>query len=170
MILGDIIRVEDVSTYLVKIPPDAQKERIGKFVKIKTTGGIVVGVIKNIIHSIREDLIPYIEPGLQAKYSPFNEDFRNSFYVIRGIGMIVDGAVRYEVDSPPDIKDSVELLGTGELKEFHMLNGKPSIAYFYTNRDALDRNVLLQMTEQVEKHYPECKSMLRLVRKYVRRV
>ncbi len=33
MVLGNIIRVEDVSTYVVKIPPDAQKECIGRLVK-----------------------------------------------------------------------------------------------------------------------------------------
>ncbi len=34
-ILGDIIRVDDANTYIVKIPPDARKERIGRFVKIE---------------------------------------------------------------------------------------------------------------------------------------
>ena len=61
-ILGDIIRVDDANTYIAKIPPDAKKERIGRFVKIIKDDGLIVGVIKNITNSIREDLIPYIEP------------------------------------------------------------------------------------------------------------
>ena len=72
MVLGAIIRVDDANTYIVKIQPDARKERIGRFVKIEKDDGIIVGVIKNITHSIREDMIPYIEPEMQPKYAPFN--------------------------------------------------------------------------------------------------
>jgi len=63
-ILGDIIRVDDANTYIAKIPPDAKKERIGRFVKITKDNGFIVGMIKNITNSIREDLIPYIEPDM----------------------------------------------------------------------------------------------------------
>ncbi len=167
MVLGDIIRVEDVKTYIVKIPPDAQKERIGRFVKIKKNDGIIVGVIKNIAHSIREDLLPYIEPDMQPKYAPFNEDFRNSYYVIHGLGQMQNGIVKYDVDSPPDVRDTIEILSPDELKEFHTINGKPSISYFHSNREALPRNVLLGMAEQVEAQYPECRAMMKLVRKYI---
>lgn len=168
MVLGDIIRVEDANTYVAKIPPDAQKERIGRFVKIKKDDGIIVGVIKNITHSIREDLIPYIEPDMQPKYAPFNEDFRNSYYVLHGLGTICGGIVKYDVDSPPDVRDKVEILGREELRSFHTLNGKPCIAYFNTNRE-LPVNVLLSMLDQVEAACPECGAMLKLVKKYIRR-
>lgn len=167
MVLGDIIRVEDANTYLVKISPDAQKERIGRFVKIKKEDRTIVGVIKNITHSIREDLIPYIEPQMQPKYAPFNEDFRNSYYVIFGLGQIKNRIAIYDIDSPPDVRDNIELLNPDELKEFHTINGKPSIAYFHSNRDALPKNVLLGMADQVEAQYPECRRMLKLVRKYI---
>ncbi|MBU4373353.1 MAG: hypothetical protein KKD69_06815 [Euryarchaeota archaeon] len=169
MVLGDIIRVEDANTYIAKIPPDAKKERIGRFVKIKKDDRIIVGVIKNIMHSIREDLIPYIEPDMQPKYAPFNEDFRNSYYVIHGLGQMQNGIAKYDVDSPPDVRDNIEILSLDELKEFHTINGKPSIAYFHSNRDALPRNVLLGMAEQVEAQYPECRAMFKLVRKYIER-
>jgi len=169
MVLGDIIRVDDANTYIVKIQPDGQKERIGRFVKIKKDDGIIVGVIKNITHSIREDLIPYIEPAMQPKYAPFNEDFRNSYYVIHGLGVIRNGSVEYNIDSPPDVKDTIDILKNEELKQFHIINGKPSVAYFHANRDALPRNVLLSMVGQVEAGFPECSAMLRLVRKYIER-
>lgn len=169
MVLGDVIRIESANTYLVKIPPDAQKESIGRFVKIKKEDGIIVGVIKDITHSIREDLIPYIEPDMQPKYAPFNEDFRNSYYVIQGLGVIRGGTVKYDIDSPPDIRDRLLPLSLEELKEFHTINGKPSIAYFHANRDALDSNVLLFMAEQIEKQYPECCPMLKLIKKYIAR-
>lgn len=168
MVLGDIIRVEDANTYIVKIPPDSQKERIGRFVKIKKNDRIIVGVIKNITHSVREDLIPYIEPNMQPKYAPFNEDFRNSYYVVHGLGVISNG-VKYDIDSPPDVRDAVEILNPAELKEFHTSSGKPSVAYFHSNRDALDKNVLMRMVEQVEAQLPECSAMLKLVRKYIER-
>lgn len=169
MVLGDIIRVDDANTYVVKIPPDARKERIGRFVKIEKDDGIIIGVIKNITHSIREDLIPYIEPAMQPKYAPFNEDFRNSYYVIYGLGVIRNGSVEYNIDSPPDVKDTIDILKTDELKQFHIMNGKPSVAYFHANRDALPRNVLLSMVGYVEEGFPECNAMLRLVRKYIER-
>ncbi|MCZ7393943.1 MAG: hypothetical protein ABOK23_10095 [Candidatus Methanoperedens sp.] len=168
MALGDIIRVENANTYLVKIPPDAQKERIGRFVKIKKDDGIIIGVIKNITHSIREDLIPYIEPDMQPKYAPFNEDFRNSYYVIHGLGVMSKGEAKYELDSPPDVRDCVEILNPDELREFHTSNGKPSIAYFHTNTE-LDKKVLFSMLAQLETQFPECTAMLRLVRKYIER-
>ena len=169
MTLGDIIRVEDAKTYVAKTSPDAKKERIGSFIKIKKDGGLIVGVIKNITNSIREDLIPYISPEFQPKYAPFNEDFRNSYYFIHGLGIISNGIVKYDVDSPPDVRDNVELLNNEELKSFHTMNGKPSIAYFHPNSGALSQNVLTAMIEQIEAQYPECKDMLALVRKYIKR-
>ncbi len=169
MVLGDVIRVEDASTYVVKIPPDAQKECIGRLVKIKKDGGIIVGVIKNITHTVREELIPYIEPQMQPKYAPFNEDFKNSYYTVHGLGTVSNGIVKYSIDSPPDIGDELLLLARDEVRDFHTLNGKPSIAYFQVNRDALDRAVLLGIMEQVEKNYPECCAMLKLIRKYIER-
>jgi hypothetical protein len=167
-ILGDIIRVDDANTYTAKIPPDAKKERIGRFVKITKDDGFIVGVIKNITNSIREDLIPYIEPDMAPKYAPFNEDFRNSYYFLHGLGTICCGIVKYDVDSPPDVRDKVEILENEELRSFHTLDGKPCIAYFNTNRE-LPVNVLLSMLDQVEATYPECGAMLKLVRKYIRR-
>jgi hypothetical protein len=169
MTLGDIIRVEDANTYLIKIPPDAQKERIGRIVKIEKTDETIVGVIKNITHTIREELIPYIEPDKQPKYAPFNEDFRNSYYVIHGLGTIRNGIVRYVIDSPPDIRDKLELLSPEELRKFHTQNGKPSAAYFHTSRDALDKNLLLCIADQVESGCPECRAMVRLVKKHIGR-
>ncbi|VVB86072.1 Uncharacterised protein [uncultured archaeon] len=169
MVLGDVIRVEDASTYVVKIPPDTQKECIGRLVKIKKDSGIIVGVIKNITHTVREELIPYIEPQMQPKYAPFNEDFKNSYYTVHGLGTISNGTVRYSIDSPPDIGDELLPLAQDEVRDFHTLNGKPSIAYFQANRDALDRAVLLGIVEQVEKNYPECCAMLKLIRKYIER-
>jgi hypothetical protein len=165
MVLGDIIRVEDANTYVVKISPDSQKERIGRFVKIIKDDGCVVGVIKSIRHSIREDFIPYIEPGMQPKYAPFDQDFRDSYYIIHGLGVIRRSITRYDIDSPPDVRDSVETLSPDELREFHTFNGKPSIAYLNASR--LDKNVLLGMIEQVETQYPECCAMLGPVRKYI---
>jgi hypothetical protein len=168
MVIGEIIKVEDAQAYLVKVPPDAKKERIGRFVKITKDDGFIVGVIKNITNSIREDLIPYIEPDMAPKYAPFNEDFRNSYYVLHGLGTICGGINKYYVDSPPDVRDKVEVLGNEELRSFHTLDGKPCIAYFNTNRE-LPVNVLLSMLDQVEAAYPECGGMLKLVRKYIRR-
>lgn len=168
MVIGEIIKVEDSQTYVVKVPPDAKKERIGRFVKITKDDGFIVGVIKNITNSIREDLIPYIEPDMAPKYAPFNEDFRNSYYVLHGLGTIRGGIVKYDVDSPPDVRDKVEILGNEELRSFHTLVGKPSIAYFNTNRE-LPVSVLLSMLDQVEAAYPECGAMLKLVKKYIRR-
>jgi len=168
MAIGEIIKVEDAQTYVVKVPPGAKKERIGRFVKIINDDGFIVGVIKNITNSIREDLIPYIEPDMAPKYAPFNEDFRNSYYVLHGLGTICSGIIKYDVDLPPDARDKVEILGNEELRAFHKLDGKTCIAYFNTNRE-LPVNVLISMVDQVEVAYPECGAMLKLVRKYIRR-
>ncbi len=169
MVIGDIIRVEDANTYLVKIPPSARKERIGRMVKIEKADETIVGVIKNITHTIREELIPYIEPDKQPKYSPFNEDFRNSYYVVHGLGVISSASVKYVIDSPPDIRDKLELLSPDEMRKFHTQNGKPSAAYFHTCRGALDKNLLLCIAGQVESQYPECRPMMRLVKKHIGR-
>jgi hypothetical protein len=168
MAIGEIIKVEDAQAYVMKVPPDAKKERIGRFVKIIKDDGFIVGVIKNITNSIREDLIPYIEPDMVPKYAPFNEDFRNSYYVLHGLGTICGGIIKYDVDSPPDVRDKVEILGREELRSFHTLDGKPCIAYFNTNRE-LPVNVLRSMLDQVEVAYPDCGAMMKLVRKYIRR-
>jgi len=168
MAIGEIIKAEDAQTYVVKVPPDAKKERIGRFIKITKDDGFIVAVIKNITNSIREDLIPYLEPNMQPKYAPFNEDFRNSYYFLHGLGTIRDGVIKYDVDSPPDVRDKVEILSNEELRSFHTIDGKPCIAYFNMNRE-LPVNVLLSMLDQVGAAYPECGAMLKLVRKYIRR-
>ncbi|PWB52782.1 MAG: hypothetical protein C3F06_07705 [Candidatus Methanoperedenaceae archaeon] len=169
MVIGDIIRVEDASTYVAKIPPDAKKERIGSFIKITRDNGSIIGVIKNITNSIREDLIPYIGPEMQPKYAPFNEDFRYSYYFIHGLGTIRNGIVEYNIESPPDVQDNVEMLNPEELRFFHTIDGKQSMAYFHSNSEALPQNVLIAMIDQIEEKCPECKAMLNLVRKYIRR-
>jgi hypothetical protein len=169
MVIGDIIRVENASTYVAKIPPDAKKERIGSFIKIQKDDGLIVGVIKNITNSIREDLIPYISSELQPKYAPFNEDFRDSYYFIHGLGTIRNGIVEYNIDSPPDVRDNVEILNPEELKFFHTIDGKKSIAYFHSNSEILPQNVLIAMIDQVEEKCPDCKAMSKLVRKYIGR-
>ena len=169
MAIGDIIRVEDARTYVAKIPPDAKKERIGSFIKIKKDDGSIIGVIKNITNSIREDLIPYISPELQPKYAPFNEDFRDSYYFIHGLGTIRKDIVKYDIDSPPDVQDKVEILEPEELKFFHTIDGKQSIAYFHSNSEALPQNVLIAMIDQIGTRCPECEAMLKLVKKYIRR-
>jgi len=169
MVIGDIIRVENASTYVAKIPPDAKKERIGSFIKIQKDDGLIVGVIKNITNSIREDLIPYISSELQPKYAPFNEDFRDSYYFIHGLGTIRNGIVEYNIDSPPDVRDNVEILNPEEIKLFHTIDRKQSIAYFHSNSEVLPQNVLIAMIDQVEEKCPECKAMSKLVRKYIRR-
>ncbi len=168
-ILCDIIRVDDSKTYIAKIPPDSAKERIGRFVKITKNDEVIVGVIKNITNSIREDLIPYIDPVMQPKYAPFNEDFRNSYYVLYGLGTIRNGIVKYDIDSPPDVRDNVELLNYNDIKLFHTVNGKPGMAYFHSISKDLSGNVLIAMTDQVEAQFPDCSAMLNLVRKYIRR-
>lgn len=167
-ISGDIIRVDDANTYIAKIQPDAKKERIGRYIKIIKDDGYIVGVIKNITNSIREDLIPYIEPDMAPKYAPFDEDFRNSYYVLHGLGTICGNTIKYNMDSPPEIRDKVEILGKDELKAFHTRDGKPNISYFHVNSDRLSKNVLISMTEQIEEQFPECKAMLNLVRKHIR--
>jgi len=83
--------------------------------------------------------------------------------------VISGGSVKYVIDSPPDIRDKLELLSSDEMREFHTQNGKPSAAYFHTSRDALDKNLRLCIAEQVESQYPECKLMMRLVKKHLRR-
>jgi len=170
MTLGNIIRVEDIKTYIAKIPQDSKKEHIGKFIKIQTHDMKIVGVIENIVQTIREDIIPYIEYDMQPKYAPFNEDFRTSYYIIKGIGCLKDNNVNYEIYSPPDINDPVEALSDKELKEFHRLNNRPSMAYFNSIKDVFNENVLICMIEQIETQYPENRKMLNLIRKYVRRI
>ena len=166
--IANIIRVDDATTYVAKISPDVNKQSIGKLVKIRKEKSIIVGVIKNIVHSVKEELIPYIEPEMQPKYAPFHEDFRNSYYVIHGLGRIIDTEVRHDINSPPDIGDWVEVLTPDEIKRFHTINNKPSIAYFHANRE-LGKNILMSIAKQVEEQYPECRDMLKLVRKYLER-
>jgi hypothetical protein len=77
--------------------------------------------------------------------------------------------VNYDIDSPPDIRDKIELLSAEELREFHTRNGKPSIAYFHANKDELDKKILLCIADQVGAQMPECSAMLRLVKKHIER-
>ncbi len=167
MILGDIIRVEDAHTYVARMSPDAIKENIGCFIKIRKNDVLIVGVIKNITNSIREDLIPYVNPDMQSKYAPFNEDFRTSYYIIQGLGTMKGANIRYSIVSPPDVTDNVEILEKEEVKSFHMPGGKPAIPYFRENE--LSKDVVIAIIDRMEMLFPECTAFLKLGKKYVQR-
>jgi len=170
MILGDIIRVEGNDTYIVKIPADGSiMEPLGKFVKINRKGDPVIGVIKGVIHGIREELLPYVAPEKQPKYLPYDEDFRESYYIIHGLGVLNAKGPVFRVDVAPRVKDPAEPLGRDEVRSFHYSNGKPSIAYFSKLKNVLGVNVLLSMIWQIEECLPESRGMLRLVRKHIER-
>ncbi|MFQ6062500.1 MAG: hypothetical protein ACE5J9_04905 [Methanosarcinales archaeon] len=167
MIIGNIIQVKNIDTYVLKIPTDSIEYALGRFVKIEKGDRAIIGVISEITHSIKEEMLPYIPPDKQPKYIPYYEDYRDSNYIIHGIGVMYKDRVVYKVTIAPHVRDVVKLLSNEEIRRFHTINGKQSAAYLYEHRNRLEKHVRLNMVDQLLYCLPESRNMLYLIRRHI---
>jgi len=164
MPLGDIVRVESVHKYIVRISGSPE---LGRFVKVEKQGCQIAGVLCGVEQLIHEELIPYIPPEKMPKYLPYTEDFRESYCVMYGLGVIDKAGARYSIEVAPSVRDVVEFMSPDEIKRFHMSNGKPGAAYLKMHGDSLSTHIVSRMLAQLDACMPECRGIIARVKKYV---
>lgn len=164
MPLGDIVRVESVHKYIVRINGSPE---LGRFVKVDTKDCRIAGVLSGVEQLIHEELLPYIPPEKLPKYLPYTEDFRESYCVMYGLGVLGEAGARYSIEVAPSVRDIVEFMSPDEIKRFHMRNGKPGAAYLKMHGDNLSPETVSRMLAQVDACMPECRGIIARVKKYV---
>lgn len=167
-VLGEVIRVDGINTYLVKTPPEPPVEAgAGDFVGVESAEGLSVGVITGIQRIIPEELTSLISLEHESKYLPYNTDFKSNYYTALSLGVITPGGVKHQVHIAPHLRHPVTLLSRDTIRQFHLRDGVPSISYLQRYRHMLSEDVLLRILEEVEEILPECSRMLHLIKKHL---
>ena len=168
MQLGDIIQVSSADRYIVKLA-DEGFGFIGQFVSISTSDETIIGVITDVTHSVKDDMLGYLSQDKKIKYQPYIEDYKESYAIVHGLGRLSDGGGTYSIDKPPHIDDSVKPSPHDEIARFHTVHGRPAAPYLHAMRDRLQPAAILRMIEQLEDAVPDSAGMLRLVGRYAKR-
>ena len=166
-IFGEIIRIDSVNTYLVKVPSESSFELgLGEFVGVDSGDGLVVCVIKGVQRSVPEELATLLSFEQELKYLPYNTDFKSSYYTVFGLGMLSDDT-KYRIRIAPQIRSPVKRLNKETIRKFHLKDDKPNISYFNQYREILGDCILFAVSDELMRVLPEASSMLLIVKKYL---
>lgn len=174
MKIGSIVQVRSFAEYVVRVPVDedsgyipASSLGIGSYVSIKSAQGSVVGVISDILHNVKEDLLPYLPQEKQEVFVPYMADFRSSYVVVTGIGCMKTCAnPAHSIAYTPAINDVAELMEPAEIRAFHMDNGKASFGYYKKLTQSTSPAVASSAIDRASEAMPECSGMLKALKKF----
>lgn len=176
MKIGSIVQVRTFSEYVVKTPIDLNDGYLaasgippGTYVSITTSDGRVVAIVTNVLHSVKEDYLPYLPEGKQEVFLPYATDYRSSYLILTGIGNFVDGKPSYELAFTPGINDLAEKMEADDIRAFHLQNGKASFAYYRRLQQSTDPAIVASAIDCAVKAMPECSPMLNALKKLTER-
>jgi len=158
MALGSIVAVEGLDRYVVAASGE-ERATVGSFVKVMSSPE-VVGIIVGYVNTIKEELIPYMQPQLREKYLPYNIDPERTYYTVLGVGT----PSSRDVSVPPRIGDEVHMLSPEELRSFYMTHG---VYYLTQKRDAIDKDVALLIVDKLANIIAEDKRRLEIVKRHI---
>jgi hypothetical protein len=172
MKVGSIVQVRTFSEYVVKTPVDLNDGYLaasgippGTYVSVASREGKVVGIVTNVLHSVKEDYLPYLPEGKQEVFLPYATDYRSSYLIITGLGNIVDGKASHELIFTPGINDLTETMEHEDIKAFHMKDGKASFAYYRRLQQSVEPAIVASAIDCAAKAMPECSPMLKALKK-----
>jgi hypothetical protein len=172
MKIGSIMQVRTFSEYVVKTPVDLNDGYLaascippGTYVSITATDGKVVGIVTNVLHSVKEDYLPYLPEGKQEVFLPYATDYRSSYLIITGIGNFVEGKPTHELAFTPGINDLAETMEREDIKAFHLRDGKASFAYYRRLQQSVNPAIVASAIDCAVKAMPECSPMLKALKK-----
>lgn len=172
MKIGSIVQVRTFSQYVVKTPVDLNDGYLaasaippGTYVSVSARDGKVVGIVTNVLHSVKEEYLPYLPEGKQEVFLPYATDYRSSYLIITGIGNLVDGKPSHELAFTPDINDLAVRMEPDDIKSFHMHDGKASFAYYRRLQQSVEPAIVASAIDCVTKAMPECSPMLKALKK-----
>ena len=174
MKIGSIVQVRSFAEYVVRVPVDgdsgyipASSLGIGSYVSIKSAQGSVIGVISDILHNVKEDLLPYLPQEKQEVFVPYMADFRSSYVVVSGIGCMSTSLPSHTIAFTPAINDIVELMQPADIKAFHQTgDGKMSFGYYKKLTQSTSPAVASSAIDRASEAMPECSGMLKALKKY----
>lgn len=174
MKIGSVVQVRSFAEYVVRVPVDedsgyvpASSLGIGSYVSIRSSQGSVVGVISDILHSVKEDLLPYLPQEKQEVFVPYLADFRSSYVVVAGIGCMADGRSSHSITFTPAVNDVAELMEPANVKAFHLAgDGKMSFGYYKKLTQFTNPAVATSAIDRVSEAMPECSGMLKALKKF----
>ena len=176
MKIGSIVQVRTFSEYVVKTPVDLNDGYLaasgippGTYVSITSNDGRVVGIVTNVLHSVKEDYLPYLPEGKQEVFLPYATDYRSSYLIITGIGNFVEGKPSHDLTFTPGINDLAEKMETADIRAFHLQDGKASFAYYRKLQKSTDPAIVASAIDSVAKAMPECSPMLKALKKLTER-
>ncbi len=176
MKIGSIVQVRTFTEYVVKTPVDLNEGYLaascippGTYVSITTGDGKVVGLVTNVLHSVKEDYLPYLPEGKQEVFLPYATDYRSSYLIITGIGNLVDGKPSHELAFTPGINDLAEKMEPEDIRAFHLQDGKASFAYYRKLQKSVDPAIVTSAIDCAVKAMPECAPMLKALKKLTER-
>ena len=173
MKVGSIVQVRSFSEYTVKVPPEenegyvpASKVPAGTYVSIKSAQGTIVGIVTSVQHDIKEEYLPFLSEDKQDIFAPYVNDYRSSYLAIKGVGNVQNNKVSQSLAFAPVVNDVVQLMDDEEIRAFHFFNGKPSFTYYRKISSELDADTLCRAIDHVSVSVPECRPMLKVLKKY----
>jgi hypothetical protein len=176
MKIGSIVQVRTFSEYVVKTPVDLNDGYLaasgippGTYVSVAAREGKVVGIVTNVLHSVKEDYLPYLPEGKQEVFLPYATDYRSSYLIITGIGNFVDSKPAHELTFTPGINDLAEKMEAEDIRAFHVQDSKASFGYYRRLQQSVDPAVVASAIDCAMKAMPECSSMLKALKKLTER-
>jgi hypothetical protein len=176
MKIGSIVQVRTFSEYVVKTPVDLNEGYMpasgippGTYVSVTSGSGKVVAIVTNVLHSVKEDYLPYLPEGKQEVFLPYATDYRSSYLIITGIGNLVEGKPSHELAFTPGINDLAEKMEADDIRAFHLHNGKASFAYYRKLQKSVDPAIVASAIDCAVIAMPECSPMLKALKKLTER-
>jgi len=173
MKIGSVVQVRSFAEYVVRVPVEADSGYVpasslgvGSYVAIKSAQCSVIGVISDVLHNVKEELLPYLPSEKQEIFTPYLADFRSSYVVVTGVGSMTCGRPSHTVTCTPAINDVAELMEPQEIREFHTENGKLGFGYYWKLMQSANPSVAICSLNRVMESMPECSAMLRAMKKY----
>ena len=174
MKIGSVVQVRSFAEYVVRVPVDsdsgyvpASSLGIGSYVSIKSSQGSVIGVIADILHNVKEDLLPYLPQDKQEVFVPYLADFRSSYVVITGIGCMTGGAPSHAIVFTPAINDVTELMEPEDIRVFHRTgDGKTGFGYYKKLTQSTNPAVAASAIDRASEAMPDCAPMLKALKKF----
>ncbi|HUL62500.1 MAG TPA: hypothetical protein VLT35_05510 [Methanocella sp.] len=176
MKVGSVVQVRTFSEYVIKTPVDRNDGYVaassvppGTYVSIKASEGEVVGIVTNVLHSVKEDYLPYLPEGKQEVFLPYATDYRSSYLIVTGIGSLARGRPSHELAFAPGINDLAETMEPEEIKAFHLRDGRASFAYYRRLQKSVDPATLASAIDCAIRAMPDCAPMLKALKKLTER-
>jgi hypothetical protein len=172
MKIGSIVQVRTFSQYVVKTPVDLNDGYLaasvippGTYVSVIGRDGKVVGIVTNVLHSVKEEYLPYLPEGKQEVFLPYATDYRSSYLIITGIGNFIDGKPSHKLTFTPDINDLAERMEPEDIRAFHLQGGKASFAYYRQLQLSVEPAIVASAIDCAMSAMPECSPMLKALKK-----